>query len=82
MLSVESPHSIELIDGFGDPEDPPSDLPTGTMVVTLAETDAGSRMTITSTFPSIEAMEKLLEMGQVEGMTLALGQIDLILANG
>jgi len=82
VVSVDAPHAIELIDGFGDPHDPPADLPTGTMRVTLAEADAGSRMTITSTFESTEAMEKLLEMGQVEGMSAALGQIDDILANG
>ena len=35
---------------------------------------------IESLFPSAEAMEQILAMGQEEGMTLALGQIDAILA--
>ena len=39
----------------------------------------GTRMTVTSTFASEEAMAKLIEMGMEEGMTLAAGQIDAIL---
>ena len=37
-------------------------------------------MTITSTFPSTAAMEQLLTMGMEEGITLAVGQIDELLA--
>jgi hypothetical protein len=36
-------------------------------------------MTLTSTSPSLDAMNQLLEMGAVEGMTAALGQIDTLL---
>ena len=39
-----------------------------------------TRMSIESVFPSTEAMEQLLEMGQEEGMIQAMGQIDAILA--
>jgi hypothetical protein len=37
-------------------------------------------MSIESLFPSAEAMEQVLAMGMEEGMTLAVGQIDSILA--
>jgi hypothetical protein len=37
-------------------------------------------MSILSIFPSAEAMEQLLAMGQEEGMKQAVGQIDAILA--
>jgi hypothetical protein len=38
-------------------------------------------MSIESEFPSVEAMEQVLtSMGTEEGMTLAVGQIDQILA--
>ena len=51
------------------------------MRVTIEEIDAGrTRMSIESIFPSTEAMEQVLAMGQEEGMTQALGQIDAILA--
>jgi hypothetical protein len=37
-------------------------------------------MSIESVFPSAEALEQVLAMGMEEGMKLALGQIDAILA--
>jgi hypothetical protein len=39
-------------------------------------------MTIESTFPDLSTMEQLLAMGQEEGLTEAVGQIDAILAEG
>jgi hypothetical protein len=36
-------------------------------------------MTITSTFPSAEAMQQQIDMGMEEGIKLALGQIDALL---
>jgi hypothetical protein len=37
-------------------------------------------MSIESTFPSLEAMEQVLAIGMEEGLKLAVGQIDAILA--
>ena len=37
-------------------------------------------MTISSEFPSVEAMEQLAAMGMEEGMRQAVGQVDAILA--
>ena len=42
--------------------------------------DGRTRMSIESHFPSTEAMEQVLAMGMEEGLTLAMGQIDAILA--
>jgi uncharacterized protein YndB with AHSA1/START domain len=39
-----------------------------------------TRMSIESTFPSLEAMEQVLAMGMEEGLKQAVGQIDAILA--
>jgi hypothetical protein len=51
------------------------------MRVTIEEIEPGrTRMSILSIFPSTEVMEQLLAMGQEEGMTQAVGQIDAILA--
>ncbi len=51
------------------------------MRVTIEETGAGrTRMSIESLYPSTEAMEQVLAMGQEEGMKQAVGQIDAILA--
>jgi uncharacterized protein YndB with AHSA1/START domain len=81
MLAVDPPHRIEMQDGFADDTGQPNDdLPVGRMVVTLEERDGRTVMEITSHFPSTEAMEQLLKMGQEEGMVQALGQIEGILA--
>ncbi len=41
----------------------------------------GTRMVTATTFPSLEALEQLLEMGMEEGMKAAMGQIDSVLAS-
>ncbi len=56
------------------------DMPTTKFTVTLEEfAGPRTRMTIVSTFPSAEAMDKLTDMGMDEGITAAIGQIDDIL---
>ena len=82
VLAVDPPRRLEVRDGFADDDGQPNeDLPVGTMVVTLAERDGRTEMVITSHFPTLEAMEQVLAMGQEEGMVEALGQIEGILAD-
>src|SRR4029079_4512439 len=53
----------------------------GGMNVTIEPIAEGrTRMTIENVFPDTATMEQLLAMGQEEGMTEAVGQIDAILA--
>ncbi len=81
VLAVEPPKRLEFEDGFGDADGAPNpDLPTTHTHVDITPLGAGTRMTITTTFPSPEAMEQLVSMGVEEGMAQALGQIDAILA--
>ena len=47
---------------------------------TVALAGGKTRMSIESIFPDTAAMEQLLAMGMQEGLTLAVGQIDAILA--
>jgi uncharacterized protein YndB with AHSA1/START domain len=77
VLSVDAPHSLKFEDGFADDAGEPNpSMPTTTVQVSLSELAAGgTTMVIESTFPSLEAMEKLVEMGMEEGITLAIGQI-------
>ena len=77
IISVDPPRSLEFKDGFGPPND---ELPTTSVEVRLIETPKKTTMTITSRFASIADMEQLLATGMVEGMRLAVGQIDAILA--
>ena len=82
ILETDPPRSLVVRDGFANDDGTPNlDFPTGEMRVRIEEIgDGRSRMSIESLFPSAEAMEQLLAMGQEEGMRQAVGQIDAILA--
>ena len=82
FLAVEEGKSFEVLDGFADDEgNPNTELPTMRMEFTFEPTDAGSRMTTTTHFASLDELEKLVAMGMVEGMRAAMGQIDDVLAD-
>ena len=82
ILETDPPRSLVVRDGFANDDGTPNtDFPTGTMRVSIEPMGTGrTRMSIESTFPSAEAMEQLLAMGQEEGLKQAVGQIDAILA--
>lgn len=83
FTAVDEHRSFAFDDGFADDTGRPADgMPVTRAHVTFEEIPAGTRMTITSTFPTLEALEQLVAMGMVEGLTGALGQIDAILADG
>lgn len=50
------------------------------MVIEITATDTGARMVNTSTWESAEDMQKVLDMGVVEGSTSAVSQLDALLA--
>ena len=79
--AVDPPRALEITDGFGDEEGKPNDdLPTTQMVMELSEHNGGTRMTMRSKFPSREGMQEMVEMGMVEGLREAVGQMDALLA--
>ena len=81
VTAVDAPRSLAFVDGFaGDDGTPNPDMPESSTAVTVAADGAGTVMTITTTFASTEAMEQLLAMGMQEGITLAINQIDAIVA--
>lgn len=83
FTAVDEHRSLAFDDGFADDTGRPADgMPVTRAHVTFEAIPAGTRMTITSTFPTLEALEQLVAMGMVEGLTGALGQIDAILADG
>jgi uncharacterized protein YndB with AHSA1/START domain len=81
IVAVDAPRALEFEDGFADSDgNPDPNMPTMIVRVRLAErSEGGTRMEITSTFPSAEAMDQMIAMGMEEGMTAALGQIDELL---
>jgi uncharacterized protein YndB with AHSA1/START domain len=82
IRELDPPRNMRIEDGFAK-DGKPNDLPdgTGAMNVTIEPIGNGrTRMTIENVFPDTGTMEQLLAMGQEEGMTEAVGQIDAILA--
>ncbi len=81
FTAIDPPWSLEFTDGFLDDDGNVVDeMPSMASRVEITEIEDGTRMIITTTFPSLEAMEQLVEMGAEEGMKLALGQVDELLA--
>jgi uncharacterized protein YndB with AHSA1/START domain len=82
FVSIEPLRRIELEDGFSDEAGVPNAaMPSMRMVFTFETTDAGSRFRSVTTFPSVEAMEQLVQMGMMEGLQSAMAQIDDVLAD-
>jgi len=80
VTAVEPPHLLEFEDGFSDAHgNPVHDMPKTTSRVGIETEDGRVRMTVETSFQSLEAMEQLIEMGMEEGIKLAVGQIDAIL---
>jgi uncharacterized protein YndB with AHSA1/START domain len=78
---TEPPKRLSFVDGFDDEGNPNEDMPgPSSAIVTIAEADGVTTMSIESKFASREAMEEMLEMGMEQGMIEALGQIDALLA--
>lgn len=82
ILKVDRPNGLAFRDGFSNDDGSPNDeSPTMTATVTIKDVGGGrTRMTVQSTFPDAQSMEKLLAMGMEEGLVQAMGQIDAILA--
>lgn len=82
FLEIEPRRRIEIEDGFADEDGRPDDgMPTMRMVFTFEPTADGSRFASVTRFPSLEAMERVLEMGMVEGLRSAMGKMDDVLAD-
>jgi uncharacterized protein YndB with AHSA1/START domain len=82
FLAVEPGRRMEVEDGFAHEDGTPNDtMPSMRMVFTFEPTDTGSRFTSVTHFPSLEAMQQLVEMGMEEGLRSAMGQLDGVLAD-
>jgi|SRR5215211_3653041 len=81
VTAVDPPTSLEFTDTFADPDGTPTeDSPVSTVRVQLTERDGSTRMTMQMSFESREDMEKLVNMGTVEGLQQAVGQMDALVA--
>ncbi len=82
VTAVDEPRSFAFEDGFAadDSFAPVDDLPVSKNVFVFESIDGGTRATFTSTYDSTEALQKVLEMGVVEGASSAINQIDTLVA--
>ncbi|QIG38905.1 ATPase [Microbacterium sp. 4R-513] len=80
FLEIDGPRTFTALDSFANEDgEVVADMPTSRMVFTFAPTATGSRLVNTTHFDSAEALEKVVEMGAVEGSTLAMNQLDRVL---
>lgn len=80
FISIDAPNAFEVIDSFVDENGTPLDgFPAQRMKFAFESTADGTRMTTTSHFDSVDALEQVVEMGQVEGIKMAMAQLDTVL---
>ncbi|WP_460769197.1 SRPBCC family protein [Mariniluteicoccus flavus] len=81
MGTVDPQRAFTFDDGFADEEfTPDPDLPVSHNTFTFADHDGGTRVTYASRFDTAEELQQALDMGAEEGATLAINQIDDVLA--
>jgi uncharacterized protein YndB with AHSA1/START domain len=81
VTSVNPPKSLEFTDGFANQDGTPNaDMPITRVHMQLTEHGGRTRMELRSVFESREQMEQLVNMGVVEGLQQAVGQMDALLA--
>lgn len=81
-LAIDPQKNFEVRDGFASVDGQPNEgMPSMRMRFVFEETEAGSRVTTTTYFASIEDLEQVIGMGMEEGMRAAMGQMDAVLAD-
>ncbi|MEZ0339352.1 SRPBCC domain-containing protein [Mycobacterium sp. pV006] len=81
ITAVDEPRSFSFRDMFADADfnvDPA--MPVSHSVFTFTERDGATRAVYLSTYESAEGLQKVLDMGMVEGATSAFNQIDGLIA--
>lgn len=83
IVEVDAQRSFAIDDGFADADlNPVESMPVSHSVFTFAPVDGGTRATYTSVYDTAEALQQVLDMGVEEGATLAINQIDDLVAAG
>ena len=77
------PTSFTFKDGFAVDETFTAnpDMPESIQVFDFADVEGATRATFVATYADAESLQKVLDMGAVEGSTLAINQIDDLLAS-
>lgn len=82
VTDVSRPDGFRFRDGFALDETfaPNPALPESSADFTFTPTDTGTRATFVTSYASADDLQKVLDMGVVEGSSLAINQIDGLLA--
>ena len=79
-LKIVTKNLFEVQDAFCDEEgNDNSDIPSMHWNVRFTENESGTRVDVTISFPSEEALEKIIAMGFKEGFTMAHSNLDEVL---
>lgn len=82
VATVDQPTSFTFTDGFAVDETFAAnpEMPESKQVYEFADVDGATRATFVATYADAASLQKVLDMGAVEGSTLAINQIDDLLA--
>ena len=82
VTDVHEPSRFDFKDGFALDETfaPNPEMPEAANSYSFSASDGGTRATFVGTYASAGDLQKVLDMGVVEGSTLAINQIDDLLA--
>jgi uncharacterized protein YndB with AHSA1/START domain len=81
FLRIEHARLIEIEDGFAAPDGTPNTaMPSMRMSFSFEPAATGARVVSVTRFTSLESMEQLVQMGMLEGVRSAMGQLDAVLA--
>ncbi len=82
IATVDAPRQFTFEDAFADLDfNPVAEMPVSQNSYGFAPHEGGTRATYVSTYTSAEALQQVLDMGIVEGATLAINQIDGLLVD-
>lgn len=82
VTAVDEPRSFSFEDGFADADFTPNpDMPVSTNVYSFTEHHGRTRAIYVATYQSREGLQKVLDMGVVEGASAAIDQIDALVAS-
>lgn len=81
-LEIVEPEKIVFRDAFADEEGNPLEgMPVSTSTYHMTEADGKTTLRTVTHYESAEALQQVLDMGMIDGLTLALNKLDNLLAS-
>ncbi|MYR05531.1 SRPBCC domain-containing protein [Gordonia sp. SID5947] len=81
IKTIDEPNGFTFDDGFAEEDFTPIEsMPVSSNVYSFAGADGRTVATYVSTYDTAEALQKVLDMGVVEGASGAINQIDAFIA--